>query len=51
MIYNKMEGFFLINKTSGISSHDVVKFIKKKLNLEKAGHTGRAPKRPKFRAI
>ncbi|KXT29113.1 tRNA pseudouridine(55) synthase [Candidatus Phytoplasma oryzae] len=35
-----MEGFFLIYKKKGISSHDVVQQIKKKFNLTKAGHTG-----------
>jgi tRNA pseudouridine55 synthase len=35
-----MEGFFLIYKQKGMTSHDVVYKIKKKFNLIKAGHTG-----------
>ncbi|WAN63289.1 tRNA pseudouridine synthase TruB [Candidatus Phytoplasma rubi] len=35
-----MNGFFLINKEKNMSSHDVIYLIKKKLNLNKIGHTG-----------
>ncbi|CCV64504.1 tRNA pseudouridine synthase B [Alteracholeplasma palmae J233] len=35
-----MNGIFLINKPSGMTSHDVVFKIKKKFNLKKVGHTG-----------
>lgn len=35
-----MNGFFLINKPKGITSHDVVFKLKKKFNLKKVGHTG-----------
>ncbi len=35
-----MDGFLLINKPKGLTSHDVVFKIKKKFNLDKVGHTG-----------
>jgi len=35
-----INGFFLINKSSGITSAGVVKEIKKKFNLKKVGHLG-----------
>ncbi len=35
-----MDGFFLINKPIGMTSHDVVFKIKKKFHLDKIGHTG-----------
>ncbi len=35
-----MNGFFLIHKEKNMSSHDVIYLIKKKLNLNKIGHTG-----------
>ena len=35
-----INGFFLINKNSGITSAGIVKEIKKKLNLKKVGHLG-----------
>lgn len=35
-----MDGFLLINKPKGWTSHDVVHKIKKRLNVEKIGHTG-----------
>ena len=35
-----INGFFLINKNSGITSAGVVKEIKKKFNLKKVGHLG-----------
>lgn len=33
-------GFLVINKKSGISSFDVVRYCKKKLQMKKIGHTG-----------
>lgn len=35
-----MNGILLINKPKGLTSHDVVFKVKKKLNLSKVGHTG-----------
>ena len=35
-----MNGFLLIDKAPGMTSHDVVSQIKKKLNIKKVGHTG-----------
>ncbi|MFH1692913.1 MAG: tRNA pseudouridine(55) synthase TruB [Bacillota bacterium] len=35
-----MDGFLLINKPIGMTSHDVVFKIKKKFHLDKIGHTG-----------
>ncbi|MCF7930003.1 MAG: tRNA pseudouridine(55) synthase TruB [Acholeplasmataceae bacterium] len=35
-----MDGFFLVNKDKGMTSHDVVFKIKKKFHLDKIGHTG-----------
>lgn len=35
-----MNGILLINKPKGLTSHDVVYRVKRKLNLSKVGHTG-----------
>ncbi|NQS88420.1 tRNA pseudouridine(55) synthase TruB [Patescibacteria group bacterium] len=35
-----MDGFFLINKPKGITSHDVVKKVREWLKIKKVGHTG-----------
>ena len=35
-----MDGFLLVNKPIGLTSHDVVYRIKKKLHIDKIGHTG-----------
>jgi tRNA pseudouridine55 synthase len=35
-----MDGFLLIHKPIGMTSHDVVSKVKKRLNLKKVGHTG-----------
>ncbi|WBL31296.1 hypothetical protein [Candidatus Phytoplasma sacchari] len=35
-----MEGFFLVYKKKGMSSHNTIKKIKQKFNLTKVGHTG-----------
>ncbi|WP_025724693.1 tRNA pseudouridine(55) synthase TruB [Acholeplasma granularum] len=35
-----MNGIFLVNKPTGLTSHDVVFKVKKKFNLKKVGHTG-----------
>jgi len=34
------EGLLLVNKKEGMTSHDVVDFIRKRFNLRKAGHGG-----------
>ena len=33
-------GILLVNKPSGITSHDLVMKIRRKLNTQKVGHTG-----------
>ena len=35
-----MNGILIVNKPSGITSHDVVDFIRQKFNMEKVGHAG-----------
>ncbi len=35
-----MNGIIIINKPKGYTSHDVVAIVKKKLNVQKVGHTG-----------
>jgi tRNA pseudouridine55 synthase len=35
-----MHGFFLVDKPSGMTSFDVVRQLKKKLQTKKIGHTG-----------
>ncbi|TNF08408.1 MAG: tRNA pseudouridine(55) synthase TruB [Bacillota bacterium] len=35
-----MDGFLLINKPVGMTSHDVVYKVKRKLHIDKIGHTG-----------
>jgi tRNA pseudouridine55 synthase len=35
-----MDGFLLINKAKGMTSHDVVYRVKRKLKIDKIGHTG-----------
>lgn len=35
-----MNGFFLVDKPIGLTSHDVVRQIKRKFHLNKVGHTG-----------
>ncbi len=37
---NKINGFLIINKEKGCTSHDCVKIIRKILNIKKVGHTG-----------
>jgi len=34
------DGFLVINKDKGLTSHDCVKQIRKLLNIKKVGHTG-----------
>ena len=36
----KKDGIILINKPSGLTSHDVVDFVRKKFNIKKVGHAG-----------
>lgn len=40
IIQEEKQGFFLVNKPVGWSSHKVVSFIKKSLNVKKVGHAG-----------
>jgi tRNA pseudouridine55 synthase len=35
-----MDGFLIIDKPKGITSHDVVKLVRKKINEKKVGHAG-----------
>ena len=35
-----MDGILLVNKPKGMTSHDVVDFIRKKFGLKKVGHSG-----------
>ncbi|BCR35988.1 tRNA pseudouridine(55) synthase TruB [Mariniplasma anaerobium] len=35
-----MNGFLLVNKPVGMTSHDVVYYLKRKFNIKKIGHTG-----------
>ena len=39
-IENEKEGLILINKPVGITSHDVVDIVRKKLGIRRVGHTG-----------
>jgi len=36
----KKDGIILINKPSGLTSHDVVDFVRKKFNIRSVGHAG-----------
>ncbi|AHI52754.1 tRNA pseudouridine(55) synthase TruB [Spiroplasma culicicola] len=36
----KQSGIFLVNKPQGITSHDLIQKIKRKLNIKKIGHAG-----------
>lgn len=35
-----MDGILVVNKPSGITSHDVVDFIRRKFNIKRVGHAG-----------
>jgi tRNA pseudouridine55 synthase len=35
-----MDGILIVNKPAGITSHDVVDFIRRKFNMERVGHAG-----------
>jgi tRNA pseudouridine55 synthase len=35
-----LQGIMLVNKPSGITSHDVVTFVRRKLNMSRVGHAG-----------
>lgn len=35
-----MDGILIVNKPTGITSHDVVDFIRRKFNIRRVGHTG-----------
>ena len=37
---NPNEGIFLIDKPTGLTSHDVVDIVRKKLAVQRVGHTG-----------
>jgi len=40
MQQNKKEGVILVNKPRGITSHDVVDIVRKRLKIRKVGHAG-----------
>ncbi len=40
MQQNKKEGIILVNKPKGITSHDVVDIVRKRLKIRKVGHAG-----------
>lgn len=35
-----MDGILVLNKEKGFTSHDMIKMVRKKLNMKKVGHTG-----------
>lgn len=35
-----MDGILIVNKPAGITSHDVVNFIRRKFNIKRVGHAG-----------
>ena len=35
-----MDGILIVNKPAGITSHDVVDFIRRRFNMERVGHAG-----------
>jgi len=37
---NELKGLILVNKPSGITSHDVVDFVRKRLGIKRVGHAG-----------
>lgn len=40
ILLNNFDGILLVNKPTGLSSHDVVKRIRKKLDIKAVGHAG-----------
>lgn len=40
VVENKKEGIILVDKPKGITSHDVVDFVRKKLKIKRIGHAG-----------
>jgi tRNA pseudouridine55 synthase len=40
MLMNPNEGILLVDKPTGITSHDVVDVVRKKLSIRRVGHTG-----------
>ena len=40
MLVNNKEGIILVNKPKGITSHDVVDIVRKRLKMKKVGHAG-----------
>ena len=38
--YNGVNGILLVNKPKGITSHDVVDFVRKRFRIKKVGHAG-----------
>ena len=37
---NNINGILVVNKPSGITSHDVVDFIRRRFRIKKVGHAG-----------
>ena len=35
-----MDGILVVNKPAGITSHDVVNFIRRRFNIKRVGHAG-----------
>ena len=35
-----MDGILVVNKPAGITSHDVIDIIRRKMNIKRVGHTG-----------
>lgn len=35
-----MNGILIVNKPSGVTSHDIVDFVRKRFNIKKVGHSG-----------
>jgi tRNA pseudouridine55 synthase len=35
-----MDGLLLIDKPSGLTSHNIIKIVRKRLNIKKVGHAG-----------
>ena len=39
-VHNTLEGFVLVNKPAGITSHDVVGFVRRTFKMRRVGHAG-----------
>ena len=45
------EGIVIVDKPDGMTSHDVVARVRKKFNMRRVGHAGKAPHRENCRDI